>query len=260
MEIFKALTFLEHYPNWIKLTLVSWIVVTAFLVAIFIYFYQSTPIINADQLTDKVSSSMSINQIDSSFQASKAGLLELNCSRYRSNAHLNIHTLERRVCESLSEIRSNMNAIRLLKEFKEDSSKGLPKLKLNLVVTKSYFRSDFTEIDYGPRKEKIEALIVEIIEAEDTLNNITSISSLHQWEASSQLTLDDLFIAFGFLDWIIGFDSKGSNNISPSEFFRFGPFFNYAFSGNDLDDIAVIEFNHDGDIIVDYVTILSSFD
>jgi len=260
MEIFKALAFLEHYPNWVKLALVSWIIATAFLVAAFVYLYQSTPIISYGAPPDKEHSSISVNQIDSSFRASQLGLLELDCSRYISKAHLNIHTLERRICESLSELRSNMNAVRLLKEFKENPSKDLPNLKLNLVVTESYFNSEFTEVDYGPKKDKIKVLIEEIIEAENSLNKITSINTLHKWEASNKLTLDDLFIAFGFLEWVVGYDAKDSGDISPSEFFRFGPFFDHAFSGDELDDVIVNEFNHDGEIIVDYMTILSDFD
>lgn len=253
MDIDKALPFLENSPQWLRLGIVIWIAFGGLLLALVFHFY-----FNKDSLEKNAEVKKSI--IFSHFDAAAKKGFALNCSRYRADAQLNLYTRERRICEALDELRNNML---LLAEYKKGkvTTEGddFFTQKIDIDSTKSYINTDLTEEAYGPKKDKIINLLAEIETNLKVIKNIKSKKSLYNWSINSSMSLDDLFIGFGFLEWVIGYDSK--EKVSPSEFSNFTPFFDQAFSKEQIKDVAVKKFvSPDGHIESSYSDLLSNYD
>lgn len=256
MEIIKAIPLLEQYPNWIRIILAIWLFVGGVLPALLFYFHPSSTVDKKDSKENILPSSKS--NVTSHLGAIDSNMVILNCKRYRADVHLNVYTLERRICETLHELRNNMLILKEIKSKRDEYFKNLS-IGLKIKFIKSYINQDLTEITDGPKKKKLSKLISNAESSIMELKSLDSEVEFKKWSINSPQTLDDLFIIFGFLEWVVGYDIQ--DKISPSELSHFHPFFDVPFTRAEKESAVVKEFlSDDGLIASEYSTILGNYD
>ena len=236
--------FLAQFPLWIKIFFSLWLVGLFILLFIFLLYPRNANEMGSKNSEIRRSSSASattdtIEQTakappyptssNSHWEAVRSGELELDCSSYRAAAEPAVYTYPRIVCETLAELRSNMKLIAQYRLALQERDELVPDSPPTYQAAERFMSASgdkFTD-PYGPKKERLEGLIQELQTASSTLSRAQTQEDLINWQSAGEFTIDDLFIANGFLDWIVSYTTK--DILSPTQLHRFGPFYERAF-------------------------------
>jgi hypothetical protein len=118
-----------------------------------------------------------------------------------------------------------------------------------------FIRTSHTEEEYGPKKNKLLTLVQDLESKAPPTEGSREV--LAKWNVTSGYTLDDLFIANGFLEWIVG---HAARSLRPSEFYRLGPFYDEAFPPDERKHLVFRALKEYAAPDSQYVEIVSAFD
>lgn len=252
--------FLEQYPNWVRTTTAIWVLFSAILLVILLFVPRNVK--KANDTEEVLGPPHQLLSDRSHWEAVQANKLALDCSAYRMIANPNIYTYSRTACEVLAELRSNMRLLARYHIALEGADTVVPEASFIYDAVKRYISQERFAEPYGPRKGKLERLVGELEVASLSLSGIRTQAELIKWQSEDRFTIDDLFIANGFLDWIVGYQVK--DKLTPAEISQLGPFYDRAFPYSDQSatTFAVRELRHYSysDEGAAYITILSAFD
>jgi len=254
MDFLRGLLgFLQEYPLWLRIAAVAWLVIGAMVVGALVLIPRSP----ASSGRAAVSAEARQGSVGSHFEAALAGLLDLDCSRHRIAATPGVFTFERLICESLAELRQDLSHLAQLRRVLVGQSASTDMRPLHYDATVRFISSAFTEEEYGPKKNKLIALVNDL--KSKALPAKGSREALARWNIGSDYTLDDLFIATGFLEWLVGHQAR---KIPPSEFYQLGPFYDQAFPTTERQHLVFRSFEHYAgpNTATAYLYIVSAFD
>jgi hypothetical protein len=242
MDFLKSLLpFFDLYPYWVRYVAVVWILSTATMLAILVLARQ------AHELEWHASAGKrdKLNRpIESYYEAAAAGFLaDLDCQRHVVASRRGLITIERSACEAFQELRHNMQLLVRYKAVTEGKVGTLPAQRFNYENTIRFFKSFFEESEHGPYKKHFLSLLDRLMKAGAELTSLRTAGQLHQWNAGSNMTVDDMFIGNSFLDWTIGTEIK--NRVSVEEIVRLGPFFEKSFDSKTEGRVAMREFRNE---------------
>lgn len=216
---------LPQYPIWIKVLMFLWLGFSAILIGLLIF----VPRIQETKSDDL--SGVQEPTYDYQYQYLLQSYSPIECDRHVIHSQPRLSTLERRVCETFKALREAMkrlaevrNSLLVGNEF-SNSIEGV-----HIDRVKSYIDSDYSEEAYGPKKEKINELIVSVDTFLEEAAQLTSRDSFQRFESKSEFSLDDIILALGFLDFLVAYDAR--SKIPPHKYIRFGPFFENMFPPN----------------------------
>ena len=233
--------FLNSSPLWIRWVTLFWVFLTLILVFAIVYLMLfgtmslNEQVESVEQLTD-------ISEVDSHYEAVAYDLYLLRCNESESS----LSTLERRICWALLEARHNLKSLIAIRKSSYENSKRWIKPKLSVVAITDYIKSDMENKGSYETDPEHFNIWVQLVNSDlESLKKVTSLSEYQQWLVMADMTLDDLIFAFGFVEWVIGYDIR--EKLSPKELYEFGPFMDKAFSDKEPSRIALRYFmNHDG--------------
>jgi hypothetical protein len=258
VEVLKALPFLDSYPLWLRYVVAAWLLATAAILGLLVII----PRISENRAPVQKSATASIPSISSIFDhlsAAEHGLLTLDCARYRVASEPEIHTFGRVACEALAELRGNLTALAQFRSVVNGKSDQFPVEGLSYELVSKLLKNGFGEDQYGPNRDLLLALLDKLSQSAVDLSRTKTASQLRRWTATASLTVDDIFIGTGFLEWLVGYEAR--ENLPPSELVRLGPFFDFAFHPEQISEVAVREFRDEkGHALNQYVNILGMYD
>lgn len=256
----KAIPFFEQYPLWIRVFIAVWLASGGLLVAAIFYFHPGFLSTLGNSSDDSKRVLTTNVELGSHLEAIAAGVLVTDCTRFKPLADSKLYTTEQHTCEVFGEIRRQMTLIAKLREHNLNPSKDLSPGLIQLKRVSDFVRRDFSKVDYGPRKEKLLAFVNEVNQSISELEKVNSYAELQKWMLLTPMTLDDLFVGLGFLDWMMSYEAK--TLIKPSEFVRMGPFLERPYPNSMQLKLRLryFDFLGDNESGVEYLDVLSMFD
>ncbi len=252
MEVFKTIPFLDQYPGWVRAAIALWIIFSACMLVVLLIVPRSGVTESGKESStsednDVVSETAKINtaEINNHWDAAKLGILKLDCGQYRMPANPGISTAATEFCEVIAEARHNMMILVRLRRVLLGDDEDFPNDIIRSDKLKRHFENTYSEVKNGPKKDIILGVIDYLEALKEKLLTISSRTQLSQWNFSSVMTIDDMIIANGTLDYLISWDAR--ERLSPKEIFSLGPFYEFAFPSEEKGRLILKEYERVAD-------------
>ena len=255
MEYFRSiLDLFDEFPYWVRYVVVIWLLATVTVVAVLVLF--RTPSTKQETKTTNAPDS---SLVTSYYVAARKGVFsQLDCRRFRIESQPNVVTLESTACEALAELRSNLKLLAQYRDALLSAAATTPPDSFEYSKSKIFFESFFEELPHGPYKRHFISLLEKMAKAGTELATLRTRPSLHQRQASAELTIDDLIIGNSFLDYVIGTEIK--QKMPLWELVRLGPFYSRTFDPEVEEQTLTREFRDDSGKPMDFSYIVGLYD
>ncbi len=263
--------FFEQYPTWVRVGVATWIVAGAVLLGCLLLVPRSKKLEseNGEEsqrlLTDSQREEAKKPPVDSPnnhYQAALIGLIKLDCSKHRMASNPGIYTAERSACEALSEVRQNITILVAYRRVLAGEIKTIPKGKFSYKEVGSFvsrievMRTNGTNT---PNVIALRRLVSDLEAASNVLIGASTREKLIKSQRSAEITIDDMIIGNGLLDWVVSYETK--RHLSPRNYYSMGPFFDYAFPETMQGKLVVKHFmNSEKKPDVEYSSVFASYD
>lgn len=214
--------FLNSAPLWMKWATLLWFFLTFFLILASVYitlFGIHDPIVGGK--------STSLSSVNSHYEAAHYDSYLLGCKK--SAAPSNVSTIELRLCNAISEARRHLKSLVVTRNYLLVNPRKWesPEVVSTFNIT-NYIATDFRVVDQGLEPEKLGVWLQRVTRSLETLQRVVSLSEYEKWLVSTNMTIDDLIFAFGFVEWVLAYEAK--EELTPSELYKLGPFMSEPFT------------------------------